>query len=58
MGSAMMVGLFATSGQPERFHLKWSKPRRIYHSDPQESRVQSPIDLPAHGIITLRVKTP
>ncbi len=60
-GEATMVRLFAASGQPERFHLKWSEPRRIYYSDPQESRgtqVQGPIDLPAYGVITLRVETP
>ena len=60
-GEATMVRLFAASGQPERFHLKWFEPRRIYHSDPQESRgtqVQGPIDLPAYGVITLRVETP
>ncbi len=56
---ALMVRLFAASGKPERFTLKWAEPKHVYRSDPQESRgseIKGPIDLPAYGVVTLRVE--
>ena len=58
-GDAQMVRLFAASGRPERFMLKWSEPKQVYLSDPQESRstkIAGPIDLPAYGVVTLRAE--
>ena len=58
-GEALMVRVVAASGRPERFALKWAEPKRIYLSSPQESRgrrIEGPIDLPAHGIVTLRLE--
>jgi alpha-mannosidase len=59
-GKATMIRLFAASGRSEKFSLNSSEPRQIYRSDPQESRdtqVRGPIDLPAYGVITLRVES-
>ena len=55
---ALMVRMFAASGKTERFTLKCTEPKRIYLSSPQESRgrrIEGPIDLPAYGIVTLRL---
>jgi alpha-mannosidase len=56
---ALMVRVFAASGKPERLTLKCAEPKRLYLSDPQESRgrqIEGPIDLPAYGIVTLRLE--
>ena len=55
---ALMVRLFAASGKPEQPVMKWTEPKRVYRSDLQEIRgteVAGPIDLPAYGVVTLRV---
>ena len=56
---ALMVRLFAASDKPGRFTLNWREPKVVCLSDTQESRgmkVDGPIDLPAYGIVTVRVE--
>ncbi len=58
-GKALMVRVFAASGQPERFTLTHSEPTFVYLSEPQESRgrkIEGPIDLPGYGVVTLRLE--
>ncbi len=58
-GRALMVRLFAASGKPERPALQCAEPQSVYLSDPQESRgpqIEGPIDLPAYGVVTLRLE--
>lgn len=58
-GKALMVRLFAASGQPERFTVGRAKPQNVYLSDPRESRgrkVAGPIDLAGYGVVTLRLE--
>ena len=57
--NALMVRLYAASGEPERCVLKWAEPKNVYRSDPQESRgskIEGPVELPAYGVVTLRVE--
>ncbi|MFV1968113.1 MAG: glycosyl hydrolase-related protein [Pirellulaceae bacterium] len=56
---ALMVRLFAASGEPEQVALKWADPKRVFRSDLQEARgpeLEGPIELPAYGVVTLRVE--
>ena len=58
-GTALMIRVFAGSGRPERFTFHWAEPQHVYLSDPQESRghaIEGPIDLPAFGVVTLRME--
>jgi len=57
--SALMVRLYAASGKPERCALKWAEPKQVYRSDLRESRgpkIEGTLDLPAFGVVTLRVE--
>ncbi|NQT17516.1 MAG: hypothetical protein HQ582_32475, partial [Planctomycetes bacterium] len=58
-GKALMVRVFAASGQPERFTVGRAEPQHVYLSDPRESRgpkIAGPIDLAGYGVVTLRLE--
>jgi alpha-mannosidase len=58
-GKALMVRVFAASGEPERFTVGRAEPQHVYLSEPRESRgrkVTGPIDLKGYGVVTLRLE--
>jgi alpha-mannosidase len=58
-GEALLIRLFAASGEPGQVTLEWREPKRLYRSSPQEERgdvVEGPIELPGFGIVTLRAE--
>lgn len=62
-GRAWIVRLFGASGKPERATLTWADPQpaALWTSDTSErprDRINTPIDVPAWGIVTLRAELP
>ena len=56
---ALLVRVFAASGEKEHFALRWREPRKVFLSDPAGKRgapVEGPIELAPFGIVTLRVE--
>ena len=58
-GKATIVRLYAASGKPEEFSLRWDglKPRRVFLSsllEGSDSPARPLLSLPAYGIVTLR----
>ena len=60
-GKATIVRLFAAAGRPAKVGLKWgdAAPKQVFLSNLAEEKgkaVTLPIDIPAWGIVTLRVE--
>ncbi len=60
-GKALVVRLFESAGKASRVKLSWSTPvpREIWLSNAGEtrvSRISSPLEVPAYGLITLRAE--
>ncbi len=60
-GQAWITRLYAASGKRERVSLTWpgGRPSAIHRSGPDEVRgelLTGPIELPAYGIVTLRIE--